>query len=319
MTSSVTEFDAVATVFMTEPGSYEVMGILLAASLRAFSYEPTSIYTYCRAHLIDQLHPKTLEIFDELDVKLAPISPEFDAPYPQGNKLYACAEKRPERKTVLLDTDMLFLQPCLLSDTIKPGCVSGRRTSDWMWGKTVDEWKAAYASVGVEAPKHRLARQSGSYVMPTISAGFVAYDDPKFASTWLDTALQLEKNREISGIYPTLDQISLPIACYRAGFVLNLIDRKWNRAGGNLGPAAVENINAYHYQTLRKLPESPVFWLANELIADFTDFEDLPDAAQFYSDEGNWPSDVLKNPGATTSIHAPQLAVDVRHNSNESD
>lgn len=311
--------DSVAAIFMAEPGDYEVMALLLAASIRAFSYEKTAIYAYCRDHLIDQLHPKTLAFFKDNDVHLEPITPKYAVPYPHGNKMYACAAKRPERGTVLLDTDMFFLQPCFLSDAIRTGCVSGRRTSDWMWGKTVQEWEAAYKSVGLDVPKHRLARKSGSYVMPTISAGLVAYEEPDFGEIWLDVALEIERKRLAKGIYPTLDQISLPVATYKAGLKLNMIDRKWNRAGEGIGPAAVENIIAYHYQTLPRLGKTPILWLANKLMEDFSEFDDLPDAADFYATEGNRPADVLKNDGAQSAVIAKQLEVDKAHNPNKAE
>lgn len=311
--------DSVAAIFMAEPGDYEVMALLLVASLRAFSYEKTAIYAYCRDHLIDQLHPKTRAFFKDHEVVLEPISPAFEVPYPQGNKMYACAAKRPERGTVLLDTDMFFLQPCFLSDVVRQGCVSGRRTADWMWGKTVQEWELAYKSVGLDPPKHRLARKTGSYVMPTISAGFVTYQDPKFGAIWRDVALEIEAKRLAKGIYPTLDQISLPVAVYKAGLKINMIERKWNRAGTDVGRAAVENVIAYHYQSLGQLSQTAVSWVADKLMEDFSEFASMEECRAFYASEGKRPSDVLKNQGAKSAVIEQQLKVDVAHNPKKAD
>ena len=104
----------------------------------AFAADDVALHAYCRTHLIDQLHPETLRFFEQYGVQLAPISRQFEVPYPQGNKLYACAASRAVPTTILFDTDMFMLQPAFLADTLRSGAVSGRPTGDWMWGMAVD-------------------------------------------------------------------------------------------------------------------------------------------------------------------------------------
>ncbi|WP_157057575.1 hypothetical protein [Loktanella sp. 3ANDIMAR09] len=303
----------VAAVFMVEPGHYEWPAILLAASLRAFATDDIRLYAYCRETLIDQLHPRTLGFFEANDVVLRPIAPRFEVTYPQGNKLYACADPRPEDVTMLFDTDMFMLQPARLSETIVPGCVSGRPTGNWMWGTTPQDWAPAYASVGLDLPRNRMSRPDGTFTCPSISAGFVAYDDPEFGAIWRDVALVIENKRLARGIYPTLDQISLPVAVELVGLRLNMIDVKWNKAG-KITAQAIRNVVSYHYQKAETLLQLPVKWLADRLLVAFSDFENVEDLLDFYEREAARPASVIHNEGWKTAILAEQQkADDVTH------
>ena len=301
-----------ACVFMVEPGHYEWPAMLLASSLMAFAADDVALHAYCRSHLIDQLHPETLRFFERNGVQLAPISPEFEVPYPQGNKLYACAASRAAPATILFDTDMFMLQPAFLGDALRVGTVSGRPTGDWMWGKTVDAWRAAYASVDMELPRGRLARPSGSYVAPSMSAGFVAHHGDQFGKIWRDTALAIEARRLAKGIYPTLDQISLPVATHLAGLKMNMIDVKWNKAGA-IKPQALRNVICYHYQKAQTLLELPIKWVADELLRDFTEFDGLESMIAFYDVHSAKPADVIHNAGFQRAVIAKQRAVDIPH------
>ena len=103
---------------------------LLASSLVAFAADDVALHTYCRSHLIDQFHPETLRFFERHGVQLTPIWPKFEVPYPQGNKLYACAATRAAPAIILFDTDMFMLQHAFLGDALRVGAVSGRPTGD---------------------------------------------------------------------------------------------------------------------------------------------------------------------------------------------
>lgn len=302
----------IAVVFMVEPGHYEWPAFLLAASLRAFSYENISLYAYCRAHLIEQLHPETLRFFDKMGVKLAPITPEFEVIYPQGNKLYACAAQRPEPATVLLDTDMFFLRPFMMSDTIFDRCVTGRPTGSWMWGKTVEDWAPAYASVGLETPSLRMVRPNGQYVPPSVSAGYVGYCAPDFGKAWVDVALEIERKRLARGIYPTLDQISLPVATFEQDLNLRMIEGTWNFATKNFDHP-LQQVIGYHYQKADWLKQTQVIALADTLIEEFTIFENFDVLVEYYEHEANRPTDVIHNEGFWDTVIAPQRKVDIKH------
>ncbi|MCF6445930.1 hypothetical protein [Nereida sp. MMG025] len=302
----------IACVFMVEPGHYEWPAVLLASSLMAFALDDIAIHAYCRGHLIDQLHPDTLAFFQRHGIQLDPIHPEFEVPYPQGNKLYACAASRPAPATILFDTDMFMLRPAFLGDTVRKGTVSGRPTGDWMWGKSVDEWRAAYASVDMDLPRLRLARPSGSYVSPSMSAGFTAYADPDFGGVWRDTALRIEEKRLAKRIYPTLDQISLPVAIHRACLKMNMIDVIWNKAGP-IKPQALRNVVCYHYQKSETLLGLSIKWLADELLRDFSDFDTVEELIAFYEEHAARPADVLHNEGFRDAVLAEQRKVDEPH------
>ncbi len=302
----------IATVFMVEPGHYEWPAILLAASLRAFATDRISIHAYCRASLIEQLHADTINWFDRTGIELAAIEPDFEVIYPQGNKLYACAAERNTPATVLFDTDMFLLRPVRLADTLVDGCISGRPTGPWMWGKTPEEWRPAYESVGLELPRLRLARPNGTFTAPSMSAGYVGYTDASFGGVWRDTALEIERKRIAKGIYPTLDQISLPVAATKAGLRLNFIDPKWNLAG-KIDRQAIWNVNAYHYQKAEWLLDLPVKWLADELLKDATDFASLEEIIAFYEREAARPVEVLHNEGYWKAVIRKQRKVDEPH------
>ncbi|SEN77102.1 hypothetical protein SAMN04488003_13416 [Loktanella fryxellensis] len=302
----------VAAVFMVEPGAYEWPAILLAASLRAFANDDVRVYAYCRAELIDQLHPATLAFCAANGVTLDEIHPAFEVVYPQGNKLFACAAPRPEPATVLFDTDMFMLQPALLSDTLQPGTVAGRPTGNWMWGRTPQDWAPAYESVGLPLPRLRMSRPDQTFTMPSMSAGYVAYMDSTFADLWCDTAIKIERRRLAKGIYPTLDQISLPIAAQRAGLRLNLIDVRWNKAG-KITDQAIRQVIFYHYQKADTLLALPVKWLADRLLQEFSQWSSVEDLLAFYDREAARPATVIHNTGWRNVVEAGQLAVDIPH------
>ncbi|MBV0913169.1 hypothetical protein [Anianabacter salinae] len=299
-------------VIMVEPGRYEWSGVLLVSSLLAFAYDDIAIHAYCRRGLIDQLHPHTLAFFERHGVALSPIDPGFAVPYPQGNKLYACAAPREAPLTLLLDTDMMMLRPARLVDAFRKGSVGGRFTSAWMWGKTVEDWRAAYASVGMEVPRHRMHRPNGSYVPPSIAAAFVIYEGAEFGGLWRDTALAIEERRLARGIYPTLDQISLPVATYRAGLRPNVLDAAWNK-GGELTKAQGASVIVHHYQKAERLLASETRWIADAVLRDFARFDNVEALIAFYEAEGARPPEVDGNEGYRETVLARQREVDDKH------
>ncbi|MCF7698166.1 hypothetical protein [Loktanella sp. M215] len=302
----------IAAVFMVEPGAYEWPAVLLAASLRAFAGDDIRLYGYCRAALIDQLHPATLAFFKANGVTLDEIDPGFEVIYPQGNKLYACAAPRAEPATILFDTDMFMLQPALLSETLVPGAVSGRPTGNWMWGNTPQDWVPAYESVGLSLPRGRMSRPDQSFTMPSISAGYVTYMGSHFGELWRDTALAIERRRLARGIYPTLDQISLPVAVERAGLRLNMIDVKWNKAG-KISDQAIRQVVCYHYQKADTLLKLPVKWLADRLLHEYSQWHTVEALLAFYDKEAARPDTVINNAGWRDAVQAGQREVDISH------
>lgn len=82
------------------------------------------------------------------------------------------------------------------------------------------------------------------------------------------------------GIYPTLDQISLPVVTHLAGLKMNMIDVKWNKAGA-IKPQALRNVICYHYQKAQTLLELRIKWVADELSRDFTEFDGLESMIAF--------------------------------------
>ena len=302
----------IGVVVMIEPGRYEWSGILLVSSLLAFAYDDIGIWAYCRRDLIDRLHPGTVDFLERHGVQLEPIDPGFEVIYPQGNKLYACAAERNADATVLMDTDMMVVRPVRLADAFRPGCVSGRFTSHWMWGKTVEEWRAAYASVGLDLPRYRIHRPRGSYVAVSLAAAFVTYKSPDFGAVWRDTALAIEEKRLAQGIYPTLDQISLPVATVKAGLRPNMLDAAWNR-GGVLGPKLVHSTWVHHYQKADRLLQSAQKWVADAVLADFAGFPSVEELIAFYDEHGAAPPEVDGNEGYWDTVIRAQRRVDMRH------
>lgn len=302
----------IGVVMMLEPGRYEWSGVLLISTLLAFAQDDIGIWAYCRRGLIDQLHPSTLDFLDRHGVRLEPIDPAFQVTYPQGNKLYACAAPRAAHATILMDTDMAMIRPARLAEAIHPGCVSGRNTSGWMWGKTVEEWRAAYASVGLEPPRLRMFRPDGSYVPVSLAAAFVTYDTPDFGAIWRDTALEIEERRLARGIYPTLDQISLPVAAVRAGLRPTLIDSIWNK-GGVIGRGRMHSVVVHHYQKPERLLGSDYKWATDAVLGEFAGHDSVEALIAFYEANGARPPEVDGNEGYWDTVIRPQRQADAPH------
>lgn len=223
--------DDIGVVLMCEPAAYEWQAILLVSSLLSFAGPRTSIYAYCRRAIADQIHPRTREFFDRHGVGFEVIDPEFRVNYPQGNKLFACAMPRAEARTVFVDTDVMLMRPTALEEAFLRHCVCGRKTGAWMWGKTPEAWAPAYAAVGLPLPPRRMPQAYDGevrHVPPSLNAGVVFYDDPRFSSAWLSVAKRIEADATVKEIFPTLDQIALPVAAASLDLDLRFLDPTWN-------------------------------------------------------------------------------------------
>ncbi|MEM6609593.1 MAG: hypothetical protein AAF689_13535 [Pseudomonadota bacterium] len=280
--------EKIAVVALCEPGEFEWQAVLLMSSVLAFLQDEILPLVYCRRALLPLIHSRTRAFFDDHGIAFHPIDPDFKENYPEGNKLYACAMPRDVSRTLFLDTDLMVVQPTNAQEIFRPAHVSGRVTSDWMWGRTADAWRPVYADFGLRVPRMRLLRKRGeemALVPLSLNAGVVAFEDARFGKLWLETALRIESGGLVADPYPTLDQIALPIAAARAEMPLHLLDPIWNAPDRMMQrrPGAVK---FFHYRRLKFLLPSPAQAIANVLIREFTAFDSLAEMVAFYEDQG---------------------------------
>jgi len=291
--------EPIAVVIMCEPGVYEWMTLLLVSSLRHFVQDEISIYAYCRRSLSAQLLETTKQFLQSNGVILDYIDPTYRVNYPHGNKVFACAMRRKEKKTVFVDTDTMVVNNFALKDGFVTGSISGRRTGPDMWGKTVEEWDLAYKAANVEMGSQRIEKHvDGGKVMvpPSFNAGVVFFEGEAFAEKWLDVTRQINACQSVPDIFPFLDQIALPIAAKSINLKLNFLSEKWNT-----GPATYEKdgggTNIYHYHFVKKIYETSALKIADLVVPKFTQFESFRDMHDFYENSGNKPDTVRGSPG----------------------
>ncbi|MEO0388678.1 MAG: hypothetical protein AAF281_14340 [Pseudomonadota bacterium] len=289
----------VAVVMMCEPAAYEWQAVLLTSSLLSYGYGSLTLYAYCRRSLAHALHPRTRAFFDRHGVHFDVIDPAFRVNYPQGNKLFAAAMPRPQRKTVFIDTDVMLTQPTLLAEAFFPGAVSGRPTARWMWGDTAQAWAPAYRAAGLPVTPRRMpqiGQGTTRYVPPSLNAGFVAWDEGAFSTAWRDVAQKIEADPSIADIFPTLDQIALPIAAETCGLGLRFLDKSWN-ASAEFARTRPAQVRVLHYQNLAALRASGAVALADQFLRDHAGFDSLADLVGFYAENGQKPPQVKNAPG----------------------
>lgn len=279
-------YDRIAIVIMIEPGYLEWQSILLSCSLREYSLDPFKLYAYCRPDRIDKLHPYTVSYYRQNHDGIRPIpQPEFQVDYPQGNKIYACAEPRAEKTALFLDTDTVMLAPKNYFWARVNEGVSIKQGDIEAWCDDQDIWQHCYEQAGLSGPNLYLPNYEKRPLYPYYNAGFILFDNHAFAEHWKDISLKLDFDDKIPKKRPFLDQITLPIAIQRAKLRTGLLDSEWN---GTFKYDLVEerNLILTHYHTAMKLVEFGYGHHANSLIAKHTKFESYYDLLKMYIEAG---------------------------------
>ena len=146
----------------------------------------------------------------------------FDPAYPHGNKILATLAPKDTDFAAFLDSDMLFLQPCLVEEIVSAGQIGMVASSSMRWApQTV--WDQIYGTFGMAVPDQRITmnRDKRQLVVPYFNAGLIMVDEgwrspqgQRFAEVWMDTAQKLDRTG-IDNRRPYLDQMTLPVATLR--------------------------------------------------------------------------------------------------------
>ena len=220
--------------FIVEPPRYEQMACYLAGSLRQQFGQSVALVGYCPDTKIDTVSKDVIAVLAKLDCEVRPFKVEgrFSPEYPHGNKILATLEPRETEFSAFFDSDVLCLRPNKVENIVMEGHVSLTPAASMVWGKG-ETWHLIYETCGMPLPEERirLMRQKGARErVPYFSSGLFSFpeqhrnaDGRSFPECWMDLAQIIDKNEEIPGRRPYLDQISLPLAIQKAGLSWNIL------------------------------------------------------------------------------------------------
>lgn len=256
--------------FIVEPPRYDLMACYLAGSLRQQFGQSVALVGYCPESKIDKISADVIAVLAKLGCEVRPFAVEgkFSPDYPHGNKLLATLEKRDTEFSAFFDSDVLCLRPNKVENIVMDGHVSLTPAASMIWG-TGKTWNLIYETCNMPLPEDRvkLARQKGSRArIPYFSSGLFTFpeqhrnaDGKSFPEVWMDIAQTIDKNDEIPGRRPYLDQISLPLAIQKAGLKWNILPEEQHFIlGGKLRGEplpADRDIYTVHYRKWEILKE----------------------------------------------------------------
>ncbi len=220
--------------FIVEPPKYELMACYLAGSLRQQFGQTVALVGYCPDTKLDTLSKNVLAVLAKLGCQVRPFQVEgrFAPEYPHGNKILATLEPRETEFSAFFDSDVLCLRPNKVENLVREGHVSLTPAASMIWG-TGKTWGLIYDTCGMVVPEERvrLMRQKGARGrIPYFSSGLFSFPEghknsegKSFPQVWMDVAQAIDKNEEIPGRRPYLDQISLPLAIQKSGLGWNIL------------------------------------------------------------------------------------------------
>lgn len=220
--------------FIVEPPNYELMACYLAGSLRQQFGKTVALVGYCPDTKLETVSKDVLAVLAKLDCEVRPFKVEgkFSPDYPHGNKILATLEPRNTEFSAFFDSDVLCLRPNKVENIVKEGHVSLTPAASMVWG-TTKTWDLIYATCNMPLPQERirLMRQKGVRGrIPYFSSGLFSFPEmhrnsegKRFPEVWMDVAQDIDKNDQIPGRRPYLDQISLPLAIQKAGLGWNML------------------------------------------------------------------------------------------------
>ncbi|MEE9428192.1 MAG: hypothetical protein V3V25_08605 [Paracoccaceae bacterium] len=266
--------------FIVEPPLYQKLACYLAASIKEQFDEPINLIGYCPTHKVDELDPKAVGVLEKLGVEIRSFDVDgvFDPPYPHGNKLLACLEKRDTPHSGFVDSDVLFIRKNKIENILSPGKVSLTPAASIYWAPR-KLWPTIYSEFGMEVPSERiyLTRQNGRPKVPYFSSGFFTFpEEPlkgvekRFPEIWMDVGQTVDAIAELEDKRPYLDQMSLPVAIEKAGLEYNLMpeEQHWILGGSmRRKPFPTDRkIYTVHYRKWNILAENGLSGLGKEIL-----------------------------------------------------
>jgi hypothetical protein len=206
--------------FMVEPGPLELQAHLLVSSLTVNCLDPLQMVAFCRHDRIDALHALTREYLRQNGVELRALVNDFADGYPAGNKLIAAGQVEADGWSVFMDTDMLLVRPSSFLDE-----AAGRRVGVSIdtvngWTKDDRQWQKLQERLNITSLGRKVRLAGGALSYPLFNAGLVMFppaseDGKTFGDLWLETALDVDRDDEITNKRPWLDTIALAGALAR--------------------------------------------------------------------------------------------------------
>jgi hypothetical protein len=256
--------------FIVEPPKYELMACYLAGSLRQQFGDTVALVGYCPDEKLPTVSKDVISVLAKLgcDVRPFKVAGRFTPDYPHGNKILATLEPRDTEFSAFFDSDVLCLRPNSVENIIKAGHVSLTPAASMSWGKG-ETWHLIYQTCGMPMPEGRvkLMRQKGDRErLPYFSSGLFSFPEhhrnsegKSFPEVWMEIAQAIDKNEDIPGRRPYLDQISLPLAIQKSELAWNILPEEQHFIlGGSLrGEPLPEGREIYtvHYRKWEILKE----------------------------------------------------------------
>ncbi|WP_430465851.1 hypothetical protein [Tabrizicola sp.] len=256
--------------FIVEPPKYELMACYLAGSLRQQFGDTVALVGYCPDEKLPTVSKDVISVLAKLgcDVRPFKVAGRFTPDYPHGNKILATLEPRDTEFSAFFDSDVLCLRPNSVENIIKAGHVSLTPAASMSWGKG-ETWHLIYQTCGMPMPEGRvkLMRQKGDRErLPYFSSGLFSFPEhhrnsegKSFPEVWMEIAQTIDKNEDIPGRRPYLDQISLPLAIQKSELAWNILPEEQHFIlGGSLrGEPLPEGREIYtvHYRKWEILKE----------------------------------------------------------------
>lgn len=270
--------------YIVEPPEYEIYACRLAASLRETYGADMRLIGYCPEERMADLHPGVLRAQALMGAEIRPMRTRgmWDAPYPHGNKIIACLQRRDTPASAFVDSDVLFLHPIPPSELVRPGHVSASMAASMGWNGTEATWAAIYAALDLPLPRERvemMRQKKPGPVVPYLSSGFVAFAEAegprgRFPQVWYDTARRLDRLEVLERRRPYLDQMSLAPAIRAAGLDWSILpEERHYILGGRLRGTPLPTdrvIHCVHYRRDKVLDEVGLKGHAGALLRKYT-------------------------------------------------
>jgi hypothetical protein len=286
-----------AFVFVCQAGELEIKAVLLAASLRrqlgasveliAALPEPERVWGRPSAATLSMLARLNLRVVSITN----PVSPDF----PHGNKI-ACLSVPHERpKLVLLDSDVLCLRS-MPDDPRLHAPLSMKPADEHAFGGAPDEWRAAFAAVGVDMPAARIPMTNfGGFNLPFYNSGVIIADSSvahRLGPLWADCCAAVRDDPRVGQRRLRSDQIGLSVALQIMGTLPRSLDTRFNHPVHRVRLAADRLPIFAHYHWPEQIRQEPHLRQVTRSLASH-----YPELAELILDSADWRIVLRDRPG----------------------
>ncbi len=248
-------------VFVCQSGELEAKASLLAASLRHTLGESVRLIAGVPHAARDwgSLASDTDALLDALRVEKVHITQPFGRQYPIANKIAALSQA--PSAALLLDSDVICVArpaPKILDLSV----MVAAKPADFLTCRLTDtQWTSLYDGLNLKLPAYRVATTvSLEDTLPYFNAGVVYSRDPHLLAThWMAICEQICDNPLLRDRRHWLDQIALPLAIHRLGWICHPLSEAWNFPAHRRQLSATDTLQAFfvHYHRLSVLMQQP--------------------------------------------------------------